>query len=89
LCFCSPGPVHREVDPRTVNESAVRAWQAEGRGAEREWVRRQARFGRAIRKSGRSEEEVMDAFGHGDLTAADMIEGIERGDDDPFGGRKA
>jgi hypothetical protein len=72
-----------------VNEGAVRAWQAEGRAAEREWVRRQARFGRAIRESGKSEEEIMDAFGHGDLTAGEVIEAIERDDDDLFGGKKA
>jgi hypothetical protein len=78
------GTVHREVDPRMVDENAVRAWRAEGREADREWVRRQAGCGRAVRNSDKGEEEIMEAFGHGDLTAADVIEATERGDDVPF-----
>jgi hypothetical protein len=83
------GIVHRETDPRTVDESAVRQWQAEGRGAERELVSRRARFGRAILESEQSEEGIMEAFEHGDLTPADVIEAVEQGDDDPFGGKTA
>lgn len=45
--------VHRQDDPRTVNEHAIREWQAEGRAAECEAKRRgldrMARFGRAVR----------------------------------------
>src|SRR4051812_47480437 len=51
--------VHREADPRTVDEGAIRAWQGEGRAAEGEQFRRQAAFGHAIRMSDRSEEEIM------------------------------
>jgi hypothetical protein len=46
--------VHRQADPRTVNERAIRDWQAEGRAAERaskrRSVQRAAQFGRAVRQ---------------------------------------
>lgn len=81
--------VHRESDPRTVDESAVREWQAEGRAAERrekgERLRRQAAFGHAIRTSGRSHDEIADQLAHGSRTVQEVMQGIERGEDDPFG----
>jgi hypothetical protein len=81
--------VHREADPRTVNEGAIREWQAEGRAAEQnpeqEQSRRQARFGRAIRTSGRSDEEIAQALAHGDRSVQEIMEAIERGEADPFG----
>jgi len=43
------GIVHREIDPRSVDEREVRRWQAEGRSAEREINARQAASGRASR----------------------------------------
>jgi hypothetical protein len=81
--------VHREADPRTVNEGVIREWQAEGRAAEptaeQEQFRRQAEFGHAIRTSGRSDEEIAQALAYGDRSTQEIMEAIERGDDDPFG----
>jgi hypothetical protein len=81
--------VHREADPRTVNEGAIREWQAEGRAAEQdpeqEQSRREARFGRAVRTSGRSDEEIAQALAHGNRSPQEVMEAIERGEDDPFG----
>jgi hypothetical protein len=81
--------VHREADPRAVDESSIRQWQAEGRAAERQAKQgqagRQAAFGHAIRKSGRSEEEVMQQLAHGNRSVQEVMQAIERGEDDPFG----
>jgi hypothetical protein len=79
------GMVHREIDPRTVDERAISRWQAEGRAAEREERRRQAQFGHAIRKSDKGQEEILRAFGTGELDPKQVMENVERGEADPFG----
>jgi hypothetical protein len=65
--------VHRQADPRTINEHAIREWQAEGRAAERETERRglnqMARFGRAVRE-GADPLEAAEAV-TGDIYRAD------------------
>jgi hypothetical protein len=81
--------VHREADPRSVDESAIREWQTEGRAAEQrmkdEGLHRQAAFGHAVRASGRSHDEIANQLAHGGRTAQEVMQAIERGEDDPFG----
>src|SRR4051794_12758640 len=59
--------MHGDADPRLLNEGAVREWQAEGRQAERSFNLRVAALGRAVRKSGLSEEEAAQALARGEL----------------------
>jgi hypothetical protein len=59
--------IHGEIDPRMLDESAVRAWQADGREIERVYIRNTAALGRAIRKSGLSDEEAAKAIALGEL----------------------
>ena len=76
--------MHGEIDPRTVDERPIREWQATGRDLLRHQHENLARFGRAIRRSGLSEEEVALAIGRAmserGMTAQDAIEALERGD---------
>ena len=59
--------VHGELSSREVDERAVREWQAMGRQAERSYVERMSKLGRAIRESGLSDEEAARAIARGEL----------------------
>lgn len=59
--------MHDDADPRMLDEGVVRTWQAEGRHIERVVNQRIAALGRAVRKSGLSDEEAAQALARGEL----------------------
>jgi hypothetical protein len=59
--------VHGDLDPRVLNESAVRRWQAFGRDIEREVNRNMAAMGRRVRGSGMSVDEAAQAILRGEF----------------------
>ena len=59
--------VHGHLDPGDVDERWIREWQAMGRRAERSYTQRVAKLGRAVRKSGLSDEEAARAIARGEL----------------------
>lgn len=59
--------MHGDADPRLLDESVVRGWQADGRRAEQSYKQRVAALGRAVRESGLSDDEAADALARGDL----------------------
>jgi len=59
--------VHGELSARDLDERRVREWQAMGRSAERSYVERMGKLGRAIRRSGLSDEEAAQAISRGQL----------------------
>ncbi|HST55272.1 MAG TPA: hypothetical protein VLJ42_05175 [Solirubrobacteraceae bacterium] len=44
--------VHRELDPRSVNEAEIRAWQADGREIERNYLGNQAKLAARSARAG-------------------------------------
>jgi hypothetical protein len=59
--------VHGELRPRDVDERWVREWQAVGRQAERSYLARMGKIGRAARERGLSDEEAAQALARGEL----------------------
>jgi hypothetical protein len=59
--------VHGESRARDVDERWVREWQAVGRQAERSYLERMGRIGRAARDRGLSDEEAARALARGEL----------------------
>jgi hypothetical protein len=59
--------VHGELRSRDVDERWVRQWQAVGRAAERSYLERMGRIGRAARERGLSDEEAAQALARGEL----------------------
>ncbi len=76
--------VHGELDPRSLDEQAVREWQAEGRSIAPSRAQATAELGRAVRESGLSSDEAATALGRAmreqGMTAQEAIEALRRGE---------
>lgn len=79
---------HGELDPRALDERFVRRWQASGRDLLRNQVRggraAMANFGSAIRQSGMSDDEVLQALATAvsdrGMSADEATEALRRGE---------
>lgn len=56
------GAMHGQVDPMTLDERSIRAWQAEGRSLVRQVHQRMTEMGGAFRRSGMSVEDAATAL---------------------------
>jgi hypothetical protein len=80
--------MHGEIDPRTLDERAVRQWQAEGRNLLRDHRQGEAAamadFGRAVRESGLTPDEAAQALAAAmserGMTAEQATEALRRGE---------
>lgn len=77
------GITHGERDPRSVDERAIRDWQAEGRAIAPTERQTAAMLGKAIRQSGLSTDEAAAAVSHGvneGMSMEEVIDALPRGE---------
>jgi hypothetical protein len=73
---------HGDRDPRSVNERAIREWQADGRAIAPTARQAQALLGRAIRESGMSSDQAAAAIARGlgdGMSMDEVIDALSRG----------
>jgi hypothetical protein len=73
---------HCVRDPRSVNERAIREWQADGRAIAPTARQSQALLGRAVRESGMSSDQAAVAIARGlseGMSMEEVIDALSRG----------
>jgi hypothetical protein len=74
---------HGERDPRSVDERAVREWQAKGFAIAPSGMQAKAMLGHAIRQSGLSDDEAAAAISRGmseGMSLEEVIDALGRGE---------